>query len=148
MQNLSTTLCADIKQHNRIVLPAGKAKFLWVDVDDIGRAIAAVLADSTQHKNKAYVITGSELLDFYAVASLLTENLNREIQYISKNPISFYLYKKREGMQPAFILVMIMLHFLPRFQKAPIISGDFQKLTDHKPMRLGKFIEEHKMIWM
>ncbi|MBC8152280.1 MAG: NmrA family NAD(P)-binding protein, partial [Bacteroidetes bacterium] len=73
MQNLTTTLRDDIIRHHRLFLPAGRAPFLWVDVADIGRAIAVVLANPGQHQNKAYTITGSELLTFGQVSALLSE---------------------------------------------------------------------------
>ena len=41
MQNLTTTLRDDIVQRHRLFLPAGKARFLWVDAQDVGRATAA-----------------------------------------------------------------------------------------------------------
>lgn len=147
MQNLSTTLLQDIKAHDRIFLPAGKAKFLWVDVMDIGKAIAVVLQDVAAHRNQAYTITGNELYDFEEVTRMLSEALGRKIDYVSPNLLRFYLIKKKEGMKPAFILVMIMLHYLPRFQKAPHISPDLTNLSGDVPISLRDFMERNKEIW-
>ena len=57
MQNLTTTLRQDIREKNKIFLPAGEAHFLWVDVDDIGKAIARVLEEPEKHLNRIYTIT-------------------------------------------------------------------------------------------
>lgn len=148
MQNLTTTLADDICRYSRIVLPSGKARFLWVDVDDIGRAIAAVLVAPAKHKNKAYTITGKELADFRHIAEMLSKSLGRKISFENRNPLSFYFYKRRTGMQIPFILVIILLHFLPRFQKAPEISHDFTLLTGHQPNTLQKFIDAHISVWV
>jgi len=43
------------------------------------------------------------------------------------------------------IIVMIMLHFLPRFQKEPVISDNYEKITGKKPTSLGEFIEREKI---
>ncbi len=147
MQNLSTTLLNDIKEQNRILLPAGNAKFLWVDVMDIGKAIASVLKDVIAHQNKAYTITGNELRNFEEVAHMLSETLGRKINYVSPNLLRFFFAKKKEGMKTPFILVMIMLHYLPRFQKAPRISGDLTELSGDAPIQLKQFMKREKEIW-
>jgi len=142
MQNLTTTLKKDLQEKNEIYLPAGKAKFLWVDAKDIGKAIAKVLSNVEIHQNKAYTITGTEneLLNFDEVTAILNEELNRKIVYKSPNLISFFIKKKKEGEKTAFIFVLILLHFAPRFQKPPKISNDFENLTGEKPNSLREFI--------
>lgn len=95
MQNLSTPLRKDILEKDEIFLPAGSAPFLWVDVGDIGKAIAKVL----------------------------------------------------EVLTP-FILVMIMLHFLPRFQKPPAISNDFYPINRRTARQALLFLEQHRNTWL
>lgn len=148
MQNLSTTLRKDIKEKNEIFLPAGGAPFLWVDTDDIGKAIARVLEEPQKHRNRMYTITGEELLDFGEVAALLSTVLGRTIYYRSPNLLHFFLRKKKEGVPTPFILVMIMLHFLPRFQQPPATSDDFKKLTGELPNSLGHFLQQHREEWV
>ncbi|GAB3643624.1 NmrA family NAD(P)-binding protein [Spirosoma arcticum] len=147
MQNLTTTLREDIVKHHRLFLPAGHAPFLWVDVSDIGRAIAVVLTNWTQHQNQIYTITGNELLTFGQVSVLLSARIGYPVRYESPNPIRYYLVKRREGMASGLVLVMILLHFLPRFQKAPRISSDFTHLTGRQPNSLTKFIDRYQSIW-
>jgi uncharacterized protein YbjT (DUF2867 family) len=147
MQNLTTTLVKDIREKNRIYLPAGKGKFLWVDVSDIGLAIAKVLQNPENHTNKAYTITGKELMDFHEVAALLSQQLGRQIKFVSPNLFQFFITKKREGMAAPFIFVMIMLHYLPKFQKPPKISGKFTQLTGKQPRTLEKFIKDNLGVW-
>lgn len=52
--------------------------------------------------------------------------------------------KRREGVERGLVLVMIMLHFLPRFQKEPDIINDYEMLTDKEPNRLVDFIKREK----
>jgi uncharacterized protein YbjT (DUF2867 family) len=147
MQNLSTTLQEDICRKNRIYLPAGHATFNWIDVDDIGLAIARILENIGLHTNKIYTITGSQNLSFQQAASYLTDTLHRKIQYISLNVVRFYYTKRKEGVATEFILVMILLHFLPRFQAEPLIYPDFELLIGRKPTTLQTFIATHKQYW-
>lgn len=147
MQNLTTTLLADIRDRNQIFLPAGNAPFLWVDVDDIGKAIATVLQDVNLYQNNAYTITGKEHFNFEEVAQMLSETLGRKIEYTSPNLLRFYFTKKKEGMKRAFILVMMALHYLPRWQKPPVLSDDFEKMTGLKPATPQGFIQNNLDKW-
>lgn len=147
MQNLTDALLEDIRERDRIFLPAGGAEFRWVDVSDVGKAIAAILARTKAHAGKAYTIAGRELLSFDRVAAMLSDALGREIRYISPNPIEFFLSKKKQGMKTSFILVLIMLHYLPRFQSPPPVSEDLKLLTGERPTTLKEFIDTNLQQW-
>ncbi len=144
MQNLTTTLLTDIRNKQKIILPSGKAKFNWIDVKDIGEVAATLLERFDEYKNSAYELTGYENEDFHKVAELLSEELPQPICFHSINPLRFYRAKKQEGLPNSMIMVMIMLHFLPRFQKEPRISGFYEQLTGKCPTTLKEFIEREK----
>jgi uncharacterized protein YbjT (DUF2867 family) len=147
MQNLSTTLLDDIKTKNRIFLPAGNSPFLWVDVSDIGKAIAVVMRNTAAHRNQAYTITGSQHFTFGQVAELLSQALGRKIDYVSPGLLRFFLAKKKEGVGTAYIFVLILLHYLARFQQVPAISPDLTNLTGEAPATLRQFIEANQEVW-
>ncbi|MFW6044078.1 MAG: NmrA family NAD(P)-binding protein [Marinilabiliaceae bacterium] len=144
MQNLTTTLSYDIKTKREIVLPAGKAKFNWVDIENIGEAVAILLGRFEEYKNHAFEITGGENENFGRVTSLINQTIENPVFYRSVNPFKFYQIKKREGLSGGMIIVMILLHFLPRFQKEPEISDFYERLTGKKPTDLKNFIEREK----
>lgn len=144
MQNLTTTLLPEIVHEKRIVLPAGKAKFNWVDVENIGEASAALLLNFDQHQNQAYEITGTENKNFGAVANLMTEIIGEKISYKSIHPLCFYLRKRKEGLNKGFAVVMTILHFLPRFQKEPAVSDHYKLLTNKPPTTLASFLTREK----
>lgn len=144
MQNLTTTLIGDIQTKRQIILPAGKAKFNWIDIKNIGEACAHVLHNFKEYKNQAIEITGLENENFEHVTSMLNEIANNQIEYKNVSPFRFYRIKKQQGVKTGMIAVMIMLHFLPRFQKEPKISGFYEHLTGKKPTGLKVFIEREK----
>lgn len=144
MQNLTTTLINDIRTKREIILPAGLAKFNWIDIENIGEAGAILLDKFSDYKNQAYEITGSENENFDKVTSLINDTINNPISYRNVNPLLFYKIKKQEGMVNGMINVMILLHFLPRFQKEPNISDFYERLTGNKPNDLKTFIEREK----
>lgn len=144
MQNLTTTLIDDIQKKREIILPAGTAKFNWIDIENIAEIAAILLNKFDEYKNRAFEITGLENENFEKVSSLINQSIQHPIKYKSVNPIRFFMIKKREGMPSGKILVMTLLHFLPRFQNEPQISNFYEQLTGKKPTDLKMFIEREK----
>lgn len=144
MQNLTTTLIGDIQTKREIILPSGNAKFNWIDIENIGEAGAILLDKFGEYKNQAIEITGLENENFEKVTKLINNSIDNSIKYRNVNPFSFYRIKKREGMVKGMIIVMVLLHFLPRFQKEPKISDFYEQLTGKKPTDLITFIEREK----
>jgi uncharacterized protein YbjT (DUF2867 family) len=144
MQNLTTTLMNDIKTKREIILPSGRAKFNWIDIENIGEAAAMLLDKFGDYKNQAFEITGLENESFAVVTSLINKAIENPIQFRNVNPFQFYMIKKGERMETGMIIVMILLHFLPRFQKEPRISDFYERLTGKRPTDLETFIEREK----
>ena len=148
MQNFSTTLRDDLVRHRQIYLPAGKAKFTLIDVRDIGEVAAAVLNNISQHVNKSYELTSEEKLTFKEMAATLSKSLGVEIRFKSPDLLSFFLTKRREKIPTMFILVLIMLHYLPRFQKDPVITDWVEKITGKKPITFEQFVNDNRKLLM
>jgi uncharacterized protein YbjT (DUF2867 family) len=143
MQNFTTTLRNDLVNKKLIYLPAGQAKFTLIDVRDIGTVSASILTNIVAHINKSYELTNHEKLTFAEMAEILSTNLGTEIQFKSPNLFSFFLAKRMENIPTMLILVMIMLHYLPRFQQEPKISEWVEKITDQAPTTFKQFIRDN-----
>jgi uncharacterized protein YbjT (DUF2867 family) len=144
MQNFTTTLHKDLKTKNRIYLPAGNAKFTLVDITDIGEVAAKILTETVNHRNQSYELTCNEKLTFTEMALKLSIGLGKTIQYESPNLVSFFITKKNEKMPAMFILVMIMLHYFPRFQKEPDTTDCIANILNKQPKEFDKFIFENQ----
>ena len=144
MQNFTTTLHNDLVKKKRIYLPAGNAKFTLIDVRDIGLVSASVLTNTSQHINKSYELTCKEKLSFSKMAKILSDILRTNIQYKSPNLISFFLTKRKENTPTMLILVMIMLHYFPRFQKEPETTNWVEKIINVQPTTFEQFINDNK----
>lgn len=144
MQNLTTSLLPEIQENGIITLPAGQAKFNWIDARNIGEAVAVLIQSFDRFRYKAYEITGTENRNFEEVAALMSKVTGIKIGYRSLNPVSFYFKKRKGGVQSDFALVMTLLHFLPRLQKEPKISNSFKLLTGKEPTTLIEFLEREK----
>ena len=146
MQNFTTTLRNDLVNKKRIYLPSGNAKFTLIDVRDIGAVSASVLINISQHLNKSYELTCKEKLTFSEMAKILSSQLGVKIAFKSPNLISFFLTKREEKVPTMLILVMIMLHYLPRFQKEPHVNDWVEKLTGRKPITFEQFVNDNKRL--
>ncbi len=143
MQNFTTTLKNDLVNKQRIFLPAGNSKFTLVDVCDVGRVVATVLSQPGLHKNKSYELTSYERLSFEEMAAEFSKEFGKPIHYESPNLLSFFIEKRKEQVPTAFILVMIMLHYFPRFQKVPEISKWVETITGKPPISFNQFINRN-----
>ncbi len=144
MQNFTTTLYSELVNKQRIYLPAGQAKFTLIDVDDIGLVVAHILTDPQKHLNKSYELTNNETLTFGEMAEKISQGIRKTISFISPNLFQFYLAKRKEKVPSMFMLVMIMLHYLPRFQKAPKTTQWVKIITGQEPKSFDDFVLSNK----
>ncbi len=148
MQNFTTTLSLELRNNRRIYLPAGNAKFTLVDVRDIGNVAAVVISNKESHTNRAYDLTCNSKYSFYEMAEKLSEGLEVKITYESPSLFNFYLAKRKENTPFIFIMVMIMLHYFPRFQKEPAVTNCIEEITGHQPITFEDFVEDNKKLLM
>ena len=145
MQNFTTTLRSDLVARHRIFLPAGRARFALIDVGDIGRVAALVLTEpGPRHHGQAYTLTAQYRLTFQQMADQLSAGLSRIIRYESPSPWRFFWTKKREGLAPGFVLVMLLLHYLPRFQAEPTVTDTVAALLGQPPVEFAEFVAANR----
>lgn len=144
MQNLTTTLRSEIVNHQTITLPAGAARFNWVDVHNIAEVAAILLVDFEKFQNQAFEITGTENKTFGEATELLTEVIGKEFRFRSVSPFRYYLMKRKAGVEKGLAIVMTLLHFIPRLQQDPEVSSVYNRLTGKQPTTLREFLERER----
>ncbi len=145
MQNFTSALNDELLRRHRIYLPAGNARFTLVDVGDIARVAALVLTQpGTQHHGQAYTLTSETPLTFQQMAAQLTTGLGTPITYVSPSPWRFYRSLRRDGREPGLILVMLLLHMLPRFTGTPAVTHTVADLTGRAPIEFAQFVAAHR----
>ncbi len=144
MQNFTTTLRNDLVNHQTIYLPAGQAKFTIIDVEDIGSVTAKVINEPQNHINKSYELTNNETLTFTEMAEKISSEIGKTINFISPNLLQFFLAKRKENMPSMLIIVMIMLHYFPRFQKTPKTTDCVKIITGQEPKSFDNFVLTNK----
>lgn len=149
MQNLSGIHSAEIREQDKIFIPAGKSKTSFIDASDIGLAIATVLHQSEIYKNTAFTITGSEALDYYQIARAFSKELGRKITY--ENP-GFFKYREyyinQRKLDKTLVDVTLALYFMTRIGAAKRVTQDFKRLTGKEPKTIHEFISENKKLFI
>ncbi|MEM7656903.1 MAG: NmrA family NAD(P)-binding protein [Bacteroidota bacterium] len=144
MQNFLTTLHPELVENQRIFLPAGKAKFALIDVRDIGAAVANILASPAQFAGKKLTLTNEEVRTFGEMAAILQAELGVPIKDVAPGLFRFIGYQRKKGVAWSFILVMLLLHFLPRFQADPTPSSTLAHLLERPPVGFQQFVRDHR----
>lgn len=147
MQNLNTTHRREIKERHEIFVPVGKAKTAFIDARDIG-AVAAVALLEDGHAGRNYDLTGSERLDYWEAARIMSEVLGRRITYRNPNPLHFLIETMRRGTLFMFALVMTGLYTSTRFGMAEPITNEVERLTGRKPILFRQYVIDYKDAWM
>jgi uncharacterized protein YbjT (DUF2867 family) len=146
MQNLNTTHRKEIQEHNEIFVPVGKAKTSFIDVRDIG-AVAALALTEEGHAGKNYDLTGSEGLDYWETAQIMSRALGREIIYRNPNPLSFLIETARRGTPLKYALVMTGLYLSTRFGMAESVTSEVEQLTGRKPITFRQYVQDYRQAW-
>ncbi len=147
MQNLSTTHCKDIRECDEIVVPAGRGKTSFIDARDIG-AFGAKVFENEQYLNKAYDLTGSEALDYYQVAEILSKATGKKITYT--NPSSSVFGKRMEGEGSAkdFVTVMKGIYLVAKLGLAGKVTNEFANVMGRQPITFKQFAEDNKDLFI
>ncbi len=98
----------DVAGKGRIIAPVDKGRIAMVDINDVARAAAAVLANPDHH-GRTYTLTGPAVHSFGDVVETLSARLDRTVRHISP---------------PALLarLVMPLATGMPRWQTNLIVD--------------------------
>lgn len=148
MQNLNTVHGEVIKKEKDLFIPAGKGKISFVDIRDVAAVAVKVLMDqNNDYRNKVLNLTGSESLNFFEVAEIMTKVLGEEVKY--SNPKGKLFVKKMVsyGYSADFIKVMKMIYLIVKLGKAGILFDDTEIVLGRKPITMEQFIRDNTDFW-
>ena len=123
MENLATNIWDEIKRNKRIFLPSGDLKFNWIALADV-----AVKALVTKDFVKTVDISNTEFHSFPEIVSLINEIAGTTLKYESPSLLRYLFYSLKTGHKIGYILVMLLLHYLPKFQKSAPVTSEYEKI--------------------
>lgn len=104
------------------------------------------MVNFNEFSNQAIEITGTYNLSFKEVVEVINYQIKKPIRYTNPNPIKYFVNKLLGGYATGYILVLIVLHTLPRFQAEPVISTNIHQIIGKDPTSLKDFITREKKV--
>jgi len=144
MQNISGVHAEEIKEQNKVCVPAGNSKTSFIDARDIGLAIAMLLHQPKKHNKKAYTLTGKEPLTYHQVAGILSDVTGKDIVYEKPSMLAYRKYYIEERqLDPTYVTVTMMLYLMTRLGTAKAVTADFSEITGKEPTSFKQFALDH-----
>jgi uncharacterized protein YbjT (DUF2867 family) len=147
-QNLSTTHAVDIRDHDEIVIPAGRGATAFVDAEDVGAVAAAALLDPARHARSAYTVTGPRALTYRQVADILTSELGRPIRYRHPGLLRYVRHAHRNLTMPwEMVVVTSAIYTSARLGLADGLTDDVRAVLGRDPLDFSDFAHRERHAW-
>jgi len=132
-----------IKKNNTVVLPFGEGRYAPIAAEDQGRVIASLLVNPGKHAGKIYPLFGPVEYNVHDLASILSEELEREITY---QDISIDTYKEeapKQGYHPHFVQHISSVAQDCRDGLFAGTNTAVKDITGREPVGIREFIRKH-----
>ena len=146
-QNLLSAYLDDIREDDRLYLPAGHGRVAFVDLRDVGEVAADALLDPEVHDGRAWTLTGPRAYTFAEVATLLSGALRRSIRYEPASIPGYLLHLRRRGLGWGRALVQTALHVGLRFGQAEAVDPTLGRLLGRPARSIEDFIQDQAERW-
>lgn len=148
MENLSTTHVSDIRDRDRLMVPAGTGATAFVAVEDVAAVATAALLDPDAHVDRAWTPTGPAALTYTQVCATLSEVLGRTITYGRPGALRYLFHATRTLRMPLpMALVTVAIYSAARFGKAAGLTDDVHEVTGRPPLGFQQWAQEHEAVW-
>lgn len=146
-QNLGSAYLTDIRDDDRLHVPAGRGRAAFVDVRDLGTLAARILHDPDDHRGHAYELTGPEAVAFEQVAALLTDELGRTVRYEPATVLGYLRHLGSRGLPLPQRLVQTVLHVGLRRGDAERVDPTLPTLLGRPARTLRDYVHDHRDLW-
>ncbi len=140
-------LARAIRDKNILPLAFGDARYAPIAGEDLGRVIAAILKDPTQHAGKTYPLYGSREVSQYEIADMLTQVVGHKITYVPLEIVAFKNMLKEMGFTPHFQQHM---EYVCQDCLDGVFSGTndlVKKLTGQEPLGMMDYIVKNEALF-
>ena len=146
-QNLESAYRGDIRNHDRIYVPAGRGRVAFIDTQDLAAVAVLALQEPRLHAGQVYTLTGATALSFEQVAALLSKELGRTICYEPAGAVDYVRHLIGGEMPLAQALVQTVLHLGLRFGQAEAVDPTLGHLLGRAPRSMAQYIRDRRSVW-
>jgi uncharacterized protein YbjT (DUF2867 family) len=149
MENLSGIHAPDVRERDRIVVPAGRGATAFVAAADVAAIAVAALIDPAGHRDRAWTPTGPAALTYDQVAEVLSAELGRPIRYTRPGALRYAAHAHRAlGMPAAMVAVTTAIYTVARLGRAGGLTDDVQRVTGRPPLGFADWAHQHRQAWV
>jgi len=140
-------LSSTIKQ-GLLKLPTKGEKWPPISVKDVADAIAAALL-KPGYENKFLDLTGPEVLSGYEMARIMSDILNKNVRYLPVTKGEEFEKDLVANGNPHWY-TSGLIEMLDYYKKgfAEVVSHDFEKLVQRKPVMLREFLQMNQKVFV
>lgn len=147
-QNLGDAYVLDIREDDRIFLPAGRGAVAFIDVRDVGEVAVRVFQDPARHGGHGYELAGPRAHTFDEVAAVLSKVLRRRIAYQPASIPAYVAHLHSRGLSLGQIAVQTILHTRLRNARAEVPEETLEHLLGRTPTSLEQYVRDHRTLWL
>ncbi|MBT2560077.1 NmrA family NAD(P)-binding protein [Pedobacter sp. ISL-68] len=134
-----------ISSQRKFFLPFGDARYAPIATEDIGRVVAAILAEPAPHAGKSYDLFGPKILNMAEIAAIFSEQLESTVTYVPIDTDTFVgIVKTAMNAGPYFLQHVTSLGQDLKEGRAAGMNDLVETLTGQKPMEISEFIHKNK----
>ena len=141
MQNLFFMAAPGIIKERKFQFGTGEGKIGMIDLRDIVDCAEQCVISDLQN-NKIYTLTGPESLNFYDLATQLTQVLELPVQFIDVSPETVEQSILKIGMGNWYAEVLRDLCKVYRKNWGDVVTNDVTEITGHAPRSFDNFARE------
>ncbi len=146
MQNFETFWLQPILEQGKILLPAGTAKGSFIDARDIA-SVAAALLTSAKHDNQAFDLTGSGALDHDQVASIISRESGRAVEYVDIPPDALRTPLVQAGLSPDYVNSLLVILGFFKLGYAERVTDAVKQITGSDARLFAAYARERRAVW-
>lgn len=144
-QNLITVHGEQVREHDELLMPAGRGRTAFVDAHDLAAVAALAMLDPAAADRQAWTLTGSEALTYGEVAGIMTAVLGRPIRYAQPGLLRYVLRARRETTMPGGLIAMTSaVYTTARLGLAAGLTGEVARLLGRPPTTLTEFVRRER----
>jgi uncharacterized protein YbjT (DUF2867 family) len=145
-QNLHDAYRRDIREEDRIHVPAGAGRVAFLDLRDLAEVAVHALA-TDDLLGRAIDLTGPEAVSFADVASALGTALGRPIRYEPASVWGYVRHLRRRGAPWMAALIQARLHVGLRWGEAEAVLPDIPRILGRPATPVAEVIARDTGPW-
>lgn len=132
-----------IAARGEIRAPFAGGRMTLVDVADIA-AVAVACLLGTEHRNRAYKVTGDEWLSYDDVAAAVADAIGRPVRFVALSVAQARAEMNAAGTPPWLTDDLLAMYALLGQDRTTPVTDVVGRLTGRTPRRFGDFARAHQ----